>query len=121
MARRGWIGPVLGGLLLALVLLRAVLVSLQPLQPAAADPASQLVAAPQERLELALQGRLLVDPRPSGDGSRCTALLQLPVGRSELQFSPCPAPPLQQGWVAAGGGPAAPAAAGAPSAAGRAR
>jgi competence protein ComEC len=99
MARRGWIGPVLGGLLLALVLLRAVLVSLQPLQPAAADPASQLVAAPQERLELALQGRLLADPRPSGDGSRCTALLQLPVGRSELQFSPCPAPPLQQGWV----------------------
>jgi competence protein ComEC len=99
MARRGWIGPVLGGLLLALVLLRAVLVSLQPLQPAAADPASQLVAARQERLELALQGRLLADPRPSGDGSRCTALLQLPVGRSELQFSPCPAPPLQQGWV----------------------
>ncbi len=86
-------------LLLALVLVRAVLASLQPLTPAAGDPALAL-AGQRGALPVRLEGRLLADPRAFGDGrdERCTALLQLPVGRSELQFSPCPQPPLRQGW-----------------------
>ncbi|MEX1323525.1 MAG: competence protein ComEC, partial [Synechococcaceae cyanobacterium] len=89
------------GVLLALVLLRAVLVCLQPLTPAAGDPALRLQDQ-RGALELRLVGRLLGDPREfgadAGTGERCTALLQLPVGRTELQFSPCPRPPLRQGW-----------------------
>jgi competence protein ComEC len=93
----GWIRAGVWGVLLSLVVLRAVVVSAQPLALEPGDPARLLVAdaAPPE---LTLQGRLLADPRPSADGSRCTALLQLPVGRTELQFSPCPDPAPQQGW-----------------------
>jgi len=90
------------GLLLGLVLLRAVLVSLEPLTPAPGDPVLRLDGrgTPQA---VRLLGTLMADPRSpggsAGDGSdRCNALLQLPVGRSELQFSPCPTPALQQGW-----------------------
>jgi competence protein ComEC len=97
MDRSRWIGAALWSLLLSLVLLRAVLVSLQPPPLAPGDPA-RLLAAAAAPPELSLEGRLLADPRPSTDGSRCSALLQLPVGRSELQFSPCPQPAPQQGW-----------------------
>jgi competence protein ComEC len=98
MGQPGRIQSLIWGVLLILVLLRAVLVSLQPLHPAMGDPARRLSAAGLEPLEISLRGQLLADPRPSTDGSRCTALLQLPVGRSELLFSPCPEPALQQGW-----------------------
>ena len=81
---------------LALVLLRAAVISVQPLPLAPGDPA-RLLVAPTAPPELALQGWLLADPRPSADGSRCTALMQLLVGRTELQFSPCPDPAPQEG------------------------
>ena len=96
-ARAGWIATGFWALLLALLLLRAVLLSGQPLPLAPGDPA-RLLAADAAPPELALQGRLLADPRASADGSRCTALLQLAVGRTELQFSPCPDPAPQEGW-----------------------
>lgn len=97
MGRGGWIRAGLWGTVLALVLLRSVWLSLQPLVPLPGDPARLLVAGgpPQQ---LTLQGRLLADPSPSFDGSRCTALLQLPVGRTQLQFSPCPTPQPQEHW-----------------------
>ena len=85
--------PLLWGLLLALLLLRVGWLAFTPLQPAAGDPVLQLQAAAGP-LELTLRGTLLSDPVPSGDG--CRALLQLPVGRTELRFSQCPE--LQQGW-----------------------
>jgi competence protein ComEC len=85
--------PLLWGLLLALLLLRVGWLAFTPLQPAAGDPVLQLQAAVSP-LELTLRGTLLSDPVPSGDG--CRALLQLPVGRTELRFKQCPA--LQQGW-----------------------
>jgi competence protein ComEC len=94
MGRREGVVAVLLAALLALVLLRAALVSSQPLQPAAGDPAHLRPGS-----ELVLRGRLLADAAPRGDGERCAALLQLPVGRTDLQFSPCPAPPLQEGWL----------------------
>jgi competence protein ComEC len=83
----------LWGLLLALLLLRVGWLALTPLQPAAGDPVLQLQAAGGP-LELTLRGTLLSDPVPSGDA--CRALLQLPVGRTELRFGDCPE--LQQGW-----------------------
>ncbi|PHX67591.1 MAG: competence protein ComEC, partial [Cyanobium sp. Baikal-G2] len=85
--------PLLWGLLLALLLLRVGWLAFTPPQPAAGDPVLQLQAVGGP-LELTLQGTLLSDPVPSGDG--CRALLQLPVGRTELRFKQCPA--LQQGW-----------------------
>ena len=86
--------PLLWGLLLALLLLlRVGWLAFTPLQPAAGDPVLQLQAAAGP-LELTLRGTLLSDPVPSGDG--CRALLQLPVGRTELRFGQCPE--LQQGW-----------------------
>ena len=85
--------PLLWGLLLALLLLRVGWLAFTPLQPAAGDPVLQLQAAVSP-LELTLRGTLLSDPVPSGDG--CRALLQLPVGRTELRFGQCPE--LQQGW-----------------------
>ncbi|MEO1002694.1 MAG: ComEC/Rec2 family competence protein [Cyanobacteria bacterium J06638_7] len=87
------------GLLMLLVLVRAALLSLQPLSPAAGDPALALEGR-RGPLPVRLEGRLLADPRVHGEATseRCTALLQLPVGRSELQFSPCPQQPLRQGW-----------------------
>jgi competence protein ComEC len=95
--RPGVIGGVIWAVVIALVLLRAAVISLQPLALAPGDPA-RLLAANTAPPELALQGWLLADPRPSVDGGRCTALLQLPVGRTELQFSPCPDPAPQEGW-----------------------
>jgi competence protein ComEC len=91
------IGGVIWAAVLALVLLRAAVISVQPLPLAPGDPA-RLLVAPTAPPELALQGWLLADPRPSADGSRCTALMQLLVGRTELQFSPCPDPAPQEGW-----------------------
>ena len=96
-SRIGGLVAGLWALLLALVLLRAAVISGQPQQPAPGDPA-RLLNAGAAPPELSLRGRLLADPRASADGSRCTALLQLPVGRSELQFSPCPQPAPRQGW-----------------------
>ncbi|MCP9886656.1 ComEC/Rec2 family competence protein [Cyanobium sp. ATX 6A2] len=84
-------------LLLALVLLRAVLVCLQPLTPAAGDPALRLEGE-RGPVPVRLVGHLLADPRAYASGTGCSVLLQLPVGRSELQFSPCPQPPPRQGW-----------------------
>ena len=85
--------PLLWGLLLALLLLRVGWLALMPIQPVAGDPVLQLQAAGGP-LELTLRGTLLGDPVPSGDA--CRALLQLPVGRTELRFGDCPE--LQQGW-----------------------
>jgi len=93
--------PLLWGLLLALLLLRVGWLAFTPLQPAAGDPVLQLKAAAGP-LELTLRGFLLSDPVPSGGPvprggvGACRALLQLPVGRTELRFDQCPA--LQQGW-----------------------
>jgi len=93
--------PLLWGLLLALLLLRVGWLAFTPLQPAAGDPVLQLKAAAGP-LELTLRGFLLSDPVPSGGPvprggvGGCRALLQLPVGRTELRFDQCPA--LQQGW-----------------------
>ena len=92
-AARPRLKPLLWGLLLALLLLRVGWLAFTPLQPAAGDPVLQLQAAAGP-LELTLRGTLLSDPVPSGAG--CRALLQLPVGRTELRFKQCPA--LQQGW-----------------------
>ena len=95
--------PLLWGLLLALLLLRVGWVAITPPQPAAGDPVLQLkAAAGAGPLELTLRGFLLSDPVPSGGPvprggvGGCRALLQLPVGRTELRFDQCPA--LQQGW-----------------------
>jgi len=95
--------PLLWGLLLALLLLRVGWLAFTPLQPAAGDPVLQLkAAAGAGPLELTLRGFLLSDPVPSGGPvprggvGGCRALLQLPVGRTELRFDQCPA--LQQGW-----------------------
>ena len=85
--------PLLWGLLLVLLLLRVCWLAFTPLQPAAGDPVLQLEAAGGP-LELTLRGILLSDPVPSGAG--CRALLQLPVGRTELRFEDCPK--LQQSW-----------------------
>ena len=93
--------PLLWGLLLALLLLRVGWQAFTPLQPAAGDPVLQLKTATGP-LELTLRGFLLSDPVPSGRPvprggvGGCRALLQLPVGRTELRFDQCPA--LQQGW-----------------------
>jgi competence protein ComEC len=80
---------------------RALLVCLEPLTPAAGDPARRL-EDPRGALEMRLVGRLLADPRAFGGAAgaeeRCSALMQLPVGRTEVQFSPCPRPPLREGW-----------------------
>lgn len=84
------------GLLVALVLLRALVVNLHPSVPAAGDPAL-LLRTGEPAAALELQGTLLADPRPLGSSGGCSAVLQLPVGRSELRFDHCPKP-LQQGW-----------------------
>ncbi|MDA1247162.1 MAG: ComEC/Rec2 family competence protein [Cyanobacteria bacterium] len=78
---------------MVLLLLRVCWLAFTPLQPAAGDPVLQLEAAGGP-LELTLRGILLSDPVPSGAG--CRALLQLPVGRTELRFEDCPK--LQQSW-----------------------
>ena len=81
--------PLLWGLLLALLLLRVGWLAFTPPQPAAGDPVLQLEAAGGP-LELTLRGVLLSDPVSSGAGGACRALLQLPVGRTELRFGQCP-------------------------------
>ena len=86
---------------MALLLLRVGWLAFTPPQPVAGDPVLQLEAAAGP-LELTLRGVLLSDPVPSGGpvpssgGGACRALLQLPVGRTELRFGQCPE--LQQGW-----------------------
>ena len=64
-------------------------------RPQAADPVGLLTPArPRAAVQLRLQ--LLEDPRPDPTGASCRALAQLPVGRTELLFRPCP--PLRLGW-----------------------
>jgi len=53
-------------------------------------PASRPVLSVRRRLQL------LEDPRADASGGGCRALAQLPVGRTELLFRPCPT--LQLGW-----------------------
>ncbi len=85
--------------LVALVLLRALWVSLTPPLAAPGDPVWQLDApgagggAP---LVVTLRGTLLSDPQPTGPDGTCRALLQLPQGRTELRLASCGG--LQQGW-----------------------
>jgi competence protein ComEC len=90
--------PLLWGLVLAVLVLRVVLLAFTPVHPAAGDPLLWLQAASDPPLEVELRGTLLSDPLPSGGTSSgpCRALLQLPVGRTELRFGECP--PLQEGW-----------------------
>jgi len=95
------------GLALALLLLRTVVIAATPPHPSAGDPALLLPEA-SGSLPISLEGRLVADPSPIGPGSSpgsgtgtggaqaCRALLQLPRGRTELRFRPCPE--LQQGW-----------------------
>lgn len=64
-------------------------------RPGPSDPVRRIPAEARSQAS-ALTARLLEDPRPDSSGERCRALAQLAGGRSELQFSPCPA--LQQGW-----------------------
>ncbi len=62
--------------------------------PASSDPVHRLAGA--ARAPVAFTAQLLEDPRPDPTGQRCRALAQVPGGRSELQFSPCPS--ARQGW-----------------------
>jgi competence protein ComEC len=98
----GWLAKGVWGLLLALVLLRAAAMCLHPPPPAAGDPA-RLLGKGGATAAVELQGTLLSDSRPLGESGGCSALLQLPVGRSELRLDPCPTP-LQQGWRVAATG-----------------
>lgn len=85
-------------LLLALVLMllaaRVLSGALAVPQPGPHDPVRLLPAAGQ--LPMRLRGVLLADPTPASGDGRCSVLLQLPGGRSEASFEPCP--PLQQNW-----------------------
>lgn len=95
---RGWCW----GVALALVLLRSLWISQLPPPVAAGDPLRLLegaVPAPglTASVPVRLEGRLQADPRPSGDDGACRVLLQLPQGRTELRFEPCPR--LQEGWL----------------------
>ncbi len=85
--------------LVALVLLRALWVSISPPLAAPGDPVRQLDApgaAGGAPLLVSLRGTLLSDPQPAGPDGACRALLQLPQGRTELRLASCGA--LQQGW-----------------------
>ncbi len=93
---RGQLKPLLWALVLALLILRVVLVASMPLMPAAGDPVVRMEAAGSAALPLDLTGTLLSDPRAGFGSGSCRALLQLPVGRTELRFRDCPA--LQEGW-----------------------
>jgi len=100
--RRHALKPLLWGLVLALLVLRVVVAALTPVVPAAGDPVLRLQAAADTPVEVELRGILLSDPVPSGGAgapgaaTACRALLQLPVGRTELRFGACPS--LQEGW-----------------------
>ena len=102
----------MGALLLALVLglrrrprLLVLLALLLPLccargliaqpHPGPADPLHRIPEGGQQEA-VVITAQLLEDPRPDPSGQRCSALARLPGGRSELQFSPCPA--VRQGW-----------------------
>jgi competence protein ComEC len=93
---RGWLWAVV----LALVLLRTLWLGQGPAPAAPGDPVHLLPAAPASggaaTVAVRLSGRLLADPRASGDGGACRTLIQLPQGRSELSFERCPR--LQEGW-----------------------
>jgi competence protein ComEC len=92
---RGWLWAVA----LALVLLRSLWIGQGAVPAAPGDPVHLLPAAPSPggaTAEVRLEGRLLADPRASGDGGACRSLIQLPQGRSELRFERCPR--LQEGW-----------------------
>jgi len=64
-------------------------------RPQQGDPVGLL---PADRPALSVRRRLqlLEDPRTDVSGGGCRALAQLPVGRTELLFRPCPT--LQLGW-----------------------
>jgi len=64
-------------------------------RPQQGDPVGLL---PADRPALSVRRRLqlLEDPRTDVVGGGCRALAQLPVGRTELLFRPCPT--LQLGW-----------------------
>lgn len=63
--------------------------------PGPGDPV-RLLSAGGAPLPVRLQGVLLSDPVPAGEGGGCSVLVQLPAGRTEAGFRPCP--PLQQNW-----------------------
>ena len=90
-----WPGLLLLASVAALLLALLLPVLVAPPRPAAADPAAALAPGERTAAEVVLAGRLAADPRAFADGS-CRALLQLPVGASELQLQPCP--DLQEGW-----------------------
>jgi len=83
---------------LLLLLLTALLVPVLLLRQPSAGPSDPLWRIPPQAMAqpVVLTARLLEDPRPDGSGARCRTLAQLAGGRSELQFSPCPA--VQLGW-----------------------
>ncbi len=83
-------------LVLAGLLVRLLMGGLLPPAPGPGDPVRLLASADRGALAVRLRGVLLSDPAPAGDGDRCTVLVQLPGGRTEAGFSPCPA--LQQNW-----------------------
>ena len=91
--RAGWL-LVLLPLLLAIGLRLLLGLTAVP-QPQPGDPALR-ISASEPWQEVRLEGHLLGDPQPVGSGPTCRALLQLPVGRTELTFDPCP--PLRQRW-----------------------
>ena len=80
---------------LGLALLLGWCALLGPARPGAGDPVQRL--GPQGAQVHGLRLQLLEDPRPDASGAGCRALAQLPGGRSELLFRPCP--PLQLGWL----------------------
>jgi len=83
------------GLVLALLLVRVLTGALASPTPGPRDPV-RLLPPDRGNLAVRMRGVLLADPAPSGDGSRCRALVQLPGGTTEASFSPCPK--LQQNW-----------------------
>ena len=80
---------------LGLALLLGWCALLGPARPGASDPLHRL--GPQGGQVHRLRLQLLEDPRLDASGAGCRALAQLPGGRSELLFRPCPA--LQLGWL----------------------
>ncbi|SBO43185.1 ComEC/Rec2 family competence protein [Cyanobium sp. NIES-981] len=94
--RGPWLRRLVWGALLALVVVRALWVVALPSPPAAADPVWSLNGrAGAPGAVVTLRGRALSDALPAG-GGQCRALLQLPVGRTELRLPACE--PLQEGW-----------------------
>ena len=67
-------------------------------QPGSGDLA-RLIPAAGMRTSVHLRGQVMSDPQPERKGLGCRVPVQLPKGRTELLFSPCPA--LRQGWEVA--------------------